>query len=166
MHINVGPFRYHVRLVHGHILHDGEPCFGLCDNLQQQILLSDVPPPHQRLQVFFHELMHAWWYHFQPDTSSEESIADLVGIAMTDFLLQAAQTLRDQGTDLGLTALLSHPAPTVSTKTPPHTPASPRDHHRQPTPLPRRAPLPSTTIYPATAAHEPRWTIHIYDPAP
>ncbi|MAE61535.1 MAG: hypothetical protein CMJ49_09290 [Planctomycetaceae bacterium] len=80
MRIRVGPFLYQVRLAHGAIEHDGEMCYGLCDHLKQCILLSDVPPPTQRLQVFFHELMHAWWYHFGGPDADEESAADLVGM--------------------------------------------------------------------------------------
>ena len=94
MRIRVGPFEYAVRLVHGHIRHEGRACFGLCDNLRQEILISDLPHEDQRLQVFFHELMHAWWYHFGANFSNEETVADLVGMAMTDFTLQAVQCLR------------------------------------------------------------------------
>lgn len=93
MFVHVGPFRYGVRLVHGHIEHEGEPCFGLCDNIRQEILISDVPPERQRLQVFFHELMHAWWYHFDVDSGDQEAVVDLVGIAMTDFVTQALRKL-------------------------------------------------------------------------
>ena len=93
MFVHVGPFRYRIRLVHGYIQHQGEDCFGLCDNLQQQILISDIPPERQRLQVFFHELMHAWWYHFDVDPNDQEAVVDLVGIAMTDFITQALQKL-------------------------------------------------------------------------
>lgn len=94
MHVNVGPFRYQVLLVRGYIRHEGADCLGLCDNIAQRILISDVPGESQRLQVFFHELMHAWWYHFGVDAADEEAVVDLVGVAMTDFLLQAVQQFR------------------------------------------------------------------------
>lgn len=94
MHVNVGPFRYEIRLVHGYIRHEGTDCLGLCDNIAQCILISDVPGESQRLQVFFHELMHAWWYHFGVDAADEEAVVDLVGVAMTDFLLQAVRQFR------------------------------------------------------------------------
>ena len=96
MHIHVGPFRYRVRLVHGHIEHEGEPCFGLCDNVRQEIRISDVLPERQRLQVFFHELMHAWWYHFDVDPTDQEAVVDLVGVAMTDFVTQALRQLEPE----------------------------------------------------------------------
>ncbi len=94
MEIRVGPFTYRVRLVHGVIEHEGEACHGLCDHLRQEILISDEPPESQRLRVFFHEMMHAWWYHFAVDPSDEEAVVDLVGVAMTDFLIEALRLWR------------------------------------------------------------------------
>ncbi|MBI1368961.1 MAG: hypothetical protein GC162_09945 [Planctomycetes bacterium] len=111
MQIDVGPFRYCVRLVHGHIEHEGQHCYGLCDNLAQLILISDVPTEKQRLSVFFHELMHAWWYHFGIDPADEEAVADLVGVAMTQFVDQVMTVLRGRGeSGAALASALAAPA--------------------------------------------------------
>lgn len=96
MQINVGPFVYQIQIYRGPIPHEGQDCCGLCDNINQVIYISDQLPRTQRLQVFFHELMHAWWYHFGLDATNEESIVDLIGMAMTDFMLQAAKSLKRQ----------------------------------------------------------------------
>ncbi|MHC4995922.1 MAG: hypothetical protein ACYTGQ_12810 [Planctomycetota bacterium] len=96
MQINVGPFTYEIRIHPGSIPHEGEECFGLCDNLAQVLYISDRLPPRQRLQVFFHELMHAWWYHFGLNVDDEESVVDLVGMAMTDFMIEAARCMKRQ----------------------------------------------------------------------
>jgi hypothetical protein len=96
MQINVGPFVYQIVIHPGLIDHQGEACFGLCDNLGQAIYVSDQLPARQRLQVFFHELMHAWWYHFGLNIDDEESIVDLVGMAMTDFMIEAAKCIKKQ----------------------------------------------------------------------
>jgi hypothetical protein len=86
--VDVGPFEYRVQLFEGLIDHDGQPCFGLCDNVQQRIYISDVPPPPQRMRILIHEIMHGWWFHFGPDRVDEESIVDLVGLAMTELITE------------------------------------------------------------------------------
>lgn len=111
MRIDIGPFRYSVQLVHGMIRHDDQDCYGLCDNLAQRILISDVPNESQRLSVFFHELMHAWWYHFGIDPADEEAVADLVGVAMTQFMQQAAHALRGRGMSLRAAPMTGAPSP-------------------------------------------------------
>ena len=163
MNIRVGPFDYAVRLVRGHIDHDGEPCYGLCDHVRQEILLSDVPPPRQRLQVFFHELMHAWWYHFHTDAGDEEAVADLVGVAMTDFMLQATAVLRQQGGELRL--FTSEPDDTTADAM-----LGALREHGTATQQPRRA-APTAVVRadtgddmcPTAVAREGRWTIRIFD---
>jgi hypothetical protein len=161
MNVNVGPFEYRIRLVHGYVQHEGQACLGLCDNVRQEILLSDVPPEAQRLQVFFHELMHAWWYHFGPDAGDEEAIADLVGIAMTDFLLQARRALTD------VSGLVNDDRPlgaegnsrehqAVATATGPGTSTGLRGTVE--------AALPSDRLTPAIAFAEAGWSVRIYGP--
>lgn len=87
MDIDVGALTYRVELVRGYVQHRGEPCVGLCDHLQRRILIADVLDRSQRLHVFLHELMHAWW-HVQPGRiDDEEAVADLVATAMTRLLL-------------------------------------------------------------------------------
>lgn len=111
MRIDIGPFRYSVQLVHGMIRHDDQACYGLCDNLAQRILISDVPNESQRMSVFFHELMHAWWYHFGIDPADEEAVADLVGVAMTQFMQQASIALRGRGKSLRAASMTDAPSP-------------------------------------------------------
>ncbi len=161
MKVNVGPFEYRIRLVHGYVRHEGQDCLGLCDNVRQEILLSDVPPENQRLQVFFHELMHAWWYHFGPDAGDEEAIADLVGIAMTDFLLQARRTLTDtrvlvaDDRPLGAEGA-SREDQAVEAAAGPGTPARFRGS--------ADADRPPDRLMPAIAFAEAGWSVRIYGP--
>lgn len=85
MQFHVGPFTYQARLVRGYVLDSGRTCLGLCDHRHRQILISDLLDPPQRLQVLCHELWHAWCYHFPAQCRDEESLADLLGLALTQL---------------------------------------------------------------------------------
>jgi len=91
MQVSVGPLTYRVRLVRGYVFHDGEPCYGLCDHRRRLILISDVLDEVQRVQVFCHELLHAWWRHCPGRIDDEESVAELVGLAMTRFIMEVIE---------------------------------------------------------------------------
>lgn len=88
MRVQVGPWEYRVRLVRGYVQYQGEPCFGLCDHLKREILIADVLDRSQRLHVFVHELVHAWWHYCPGDVKDEEAVADLMALAMSRVLIQ------------------------------------------------------------------------------
>ena len=155
MHVTVGPFPYTVQLVHGPIRHEGQTCYGLCDNLHHQILISDLPNEQQRLQVFFHELMHAWWYHFGEQLDNEEATVDLIGLAMTGFTTQLIAYLRgatDGARRDGAGAMIAHHRPAATCVSPPLN----RNDAR-------RAAAPPASVR-LTERAESGWTIRLYDP--
>ncbi|MEX2673222.1 MAG: hypothetical protein WD294_14050 [Phycisphaeraceae bacterium] len=167
MWVQVGPFPYRVKLVHGHIMHQGEPCFGLCDNLQQEILISDIPPERQRLQVFFHELMHAWWYHFDVDAGDQEAVVDLVGIAMTDFVTQSLRKLDRAELQRALTPTLdlttqpddrSERQPTTA-RAKPARPTADRHPEKPPDPTPL-----NERVQCAGTVERNGWRVALYEP--
>lgn len=87
MQIAIGPMTYDVCLVEDWIDHEGEPCLGLCDHVAQRILISKRSQPDRRVNVFFHELAHAWQRVFNVGdvTLDEERMADVIGLAMADL---------------------------------------------------------------------------------
>jgi hypothetical protein len=89
MRVDVGPLSYEVHLVRGWVVYRGEPCYGLCDHLKRRILIADVLDASQRMHVFVHELIHAWWAVIPGtvDLNDEEAVADLAAMAVTRWLL-------------------------------------------------------------------------------
>lgn len=163
MFVNVGPFRYKVVLVHGHIDHEGEDCLGLCDNIRQKILISDIPPERQRLQVFFHELMHAWWYHFDVNPADQEAVVDLVGIAMTDFVLQALKKLDREELERALM-----PTRNLTADQPARSDTAPKTARPTPSATTAASPEaePEQPIHCTTTIEQSGWRMRLYEPAP
>lgn len=163
MRIRVGPFEYAVELVAGYIHHEGQRCYGLCDNHRQRILLSDLLNRPQRLRVLIHELMHAWMYHFGHDAGDEESLAELVSVAMTELIDQA--TAGAEATP-ALERILTGRA------TPPTDRSGAKPAHRPLRTIGRREPAtadgpshqPSPTPQPDRCLRRDGWRIRIYDP--
>lgn len=93
MHLHVGPFVYQVKTVSGYITYQGQRCLGLCDNDRHELLISDQSSSAQQIQVICHEYMEAWLYHFAQSSLDKEAYCDLFGLAMTQFLIDLAQSL-------------------------------------------------------------------------
>lgn len=61
----IGPWQYRVRVVAGPILDDqGRELLGQTSEDDRQILISSRATQRQRVDVLFHELRHAWRFHF------------------------------------------------------------------------------------------------------
>lgn len=87
MQVQVGPCDYQVQLVRGYVPYRGEPCLGLCDHMARKILIADVLDRPQRLHVFLHEMLHAWWRHEPGRVDDEQAVADLMATAMRRLLM-------------------------------------------------------------------------------
>lgn len=128
MNLRVGPYLYRVRFVHGYIEHEGQPCLGLCDNDQHELLISDQISEAQQIQVIGHEYMEAWLYHFGQNLKDKEDYCDLFGIAMAQLVMDLVHQMR-----LDASELLKPPAnadakspPPPEITTPPEATASPK----------------------------------------
>ena len=100
MLLRVGPFVYRVEKVAGYIRFDGEECLGLCDNEAQVLYVSRRCSTAQQIQVLCHEYMEAWIYNFGQGELDKEAWCDLFGLAMTQFVMDLMQSLREQGASL------------------------------------------------------------------
>ena len=100
MHLRVGPFIYRVEKVAGYVEFEGEDCLGLCDNDTQVLYVSQRCSTAQQIQVLCHEYMEAWIYNFGQGELDKEAWCDLFGLAMTQFVMDLMQTLREQGSSL------------------------------------------------------------------
>lgn len=86
MEIPVGPFRYRLALVNGHIQTPSGPALGLCDTVRREILISDAVAPDHRVDVFGHEFGHAAKAELditESPTLHEEAACNLVAMAMS-----------------------------------------------------------------------------------
>jgi len=84
-HVQVGPHLYEITLTDEPIIFKGKDCRGLCDPIKLSILIKASLQPSRRLEVFFHELAHAWQRELDIDRRNrhdEESFARLVAVGM------------------------------------------------------------------------------------
>ncbi|HEX7010614.1 MAG TPA: hypothetical protein VF184_11565 [Phycisphaeraceae bacterium] len=127
MNLRVGPYLYRVRFVHGYIEHEGQPCLGLCDNDQHELLISDQISEAQQIQVIGHEYMEAWLYHFGQNLKDKEDYCDLFGIAMAQLVMDLVHQMRLDASELlkPPTDAKSPPPPPAEAAPPPEIAAPP-----------------------------------------
>ncbi|QDU34057.1 hypothetical protein KS4_21190 [Poriferisphaera corsica] len=89
MEVKVGPHVYRIILAKGIVRDEaGDPYCGLTFFDHQTILISGQLKPSKRLSTLWHELVHAFAYELdiaQSDTHDEESMCNLIGLAMSQL---------------------------------------------------------------------------------
>jgi hypothetical protein len=127
MQFRVGPWVYRVIVSQKPILgRDGHPLAGRVDAGARRIILAAGLDPQHQVETLYHELRHAWSFHF-PTPRTDEEVCDLSAAIME----QIRQDLEAQGGIEAFGAMFDPPetSPTQPEATAPRGQASGRVRH-------------------------------------